>query len=82
MAISSTCNVPAWGTPENNEETLQKNMKILLKYAKRLRGFTMYPDLSRGGQPLTRVPLEEALKDEGIVFEENMVECKGGVCGL
>jgi ribonucleoside-diphosphate reductase alpha chain len=82
MAISSTCNLPAWGSPENNEETLQKNMKILLKYAKRLRGFTCYPDGCRGGQPLTRVSLEEALKNEGVVFEENEKECLNGVCGL
>jgi ribonucleoside-diphosphate reductase alpha chain len=42
MAISSTCNLPSWGSEENNEKTLEKNMKILLKYAKRLRGFTCY----------------------------------------
>lgn len=82
MAISSTCNLPPWGSPENNEETLQKNIKILLKYAKRLRGFTCYPDSSRGGQPLTRVPLEEALKQEGVVFEENETSCVNGVCGI
>lgn len=82
MAISSTCNMPAWGSPENNEASLQKNMKILLKYAKRLRGFTVYPDGCRGGQPLTRVSLEEALGKEGQVFEEKETECVGGVCGL
>ena len=67
---------------ENNEETIDKNSKILLKYAKRLRGFTMYPDGCRGGQPLTRVSLEEALANEGVVFEEQVSECVGGVCGL
>lgn len=82
MAISSTCNLPSWGSEENNEKTLEKNMKILLKYAKRLRGFTCYPDLSRGGQPLTRVSLEEALADEGTVFEENETSCVNGVCGI
>jgi len=82
MAISSTCNLPAWGSEDNNEKTLEKNMKILLKYAKRLRGFTVYPDGCRGGQPLTRVSLDEALKNEGVVFEENMVECTNGVCGI
>ena len=82
MAISSTCNVPAWGSEQNNESTLQKNGEILLKYAKRLRGFTVYPDGSRGGQPLTRVPLDEALKDEGKVFEEREDSCINGVCGL
>ncbi len=82
MAISSTCNLPAWGTETNNEETLKANTKILLKYAKRLRGFTCYPDGARGGQPLTRVPLDEALAQEGQVFEETENSCLNGVCGI
>lgn len=82
MAISSTCNLPQWGSEQNNEKTLQKNIKTLLKYAKRLRGFTCYPDACRSGQPLTRVDLKEALEKEGSVFEENMTECVGGVCGI
>jgi ribonucleoside-diphosphate reductase alpha chain len=82
MAISSTCNVPQWGTSGNDEASLQKNADILLKYAKRLRGFTCYPDGCRGGQPLTRVSLEEALGKEGTVFEETERECLNGVCGL
>jgi ribonucleoside-diphosphate reductase alpha chain len=82
MAISSTCNLPAWGSDNNNEETLKKNSKTLLKYAKRLRGFTCYPDGSRGGQPLTRITLDTALGKEGVVFEENETECIGGVCGI
>lgn len=82
MAISSTCNLPFWGSKENNEESLKENSKILLSYAKRLRGFTCYPDGARGGQPLTRVPLEEALSKEGQVFEETENNCLNGVCGL
>jgi len=82
MSISSTCNLPAWGSPTNNEETVLSNSKILYKYAKRLRGFTVYPDGCRGGQPLTRVPLEEALGAEGQVFEERVDECSNGVCGV
>lgn len=82
MAISSTCNMSSWGSEDNNEDTLHKNAMILLKYAKRLRGFTVYPDGCRGGQPLTRVPLDEAVATEGIVFEEREGECVGGVCGL
>ena len=82
MSISSTCNLPSWGSEQNNEETLKSNAKILLKYAKRLRGFTTYPDGSRGGQPLTRVSLEEALKNEGMIFEEVERECLNGVCGF
>jgi ribonucleoside-diphosphate reductase alpha chain len=82
MSISSTCNLPSWGSETNNEETLKANAKTLLRYAKRLRGFTCYPDGSRGGQPLTRVDLEEALKNEGLVFEEVENKCLNGVCGI
>jgi ribonucleoside-diphosphate reductase alpha chain len=82
MSISSTCNMASWGSEENNEQTVEKNAKVLLKYAKRLRGFTVYPDGCRSGQPLTRVDLAEALSNEGTVFEENEAECVGGVCGV
>lgn len=82
MAISSTCNMDSWGSESNNENNYEKNAEILLKYAKRLRGFTVYPDGARGGQPLTRVDLKEALADEGRVFEEQERECVNGVCGL
>lgn len=82
MSISSTCNMPQWGSEENNGQNYERNATMLLKYAKRLRGFTVYPDGSRGGQPLTRVDLEEALKDEGKVFEETETSCLNGVCGI
>ena len=82
MAISSTCNMPPWGSELNNEENIEKNAGILLKYAKRLRGFTVYPDGCRGGQPLTRVDITEALANEGKVFEENETNCVNGVCGV
>lgn len=82
MAISSTCNLPSWGSPENNEDNYEKNAKVLAKYAKRLRGFTVYPDGARGGQPLNRVEVSEAMANEGTVFEENEMECVNGVCGI
>jgi ribonucleoside-diphosphate reductase alpha chain len=82
MAISSTCNMDAWGSASNNEATVEKNAAVLLKYAKRLRGFTCYPNGCRSGQPLTRVDLKEALDNEGTVFEETETECVGGVCGI
>lgn len=82
MAISSTCNMPSWGSESNNENTVEKNAKILLQYAKRLRGFTVYPDGCRGGQPLTRVDLKEAMANEGVVFEENENSCINGICGI
>lgn len=82
MSISSTCNMAEWGSEQNNEESLEKNSKILLKYAKRLRGFTCYPDGCREGQPLTRIDLDDALKQEGVVFKEEERECLNGVCGI
>lgn len=82
MSISSTINLPAWGTKGNSEADVGRFAEILSKYAPRLRGFTCYPDGSRGGQPLTEVPYEEAIKHRGVVYEENEERCKGGVCGV
>ncbi len=85
MAISSTINLPPWGSDLNNEDKVLPFAKILAQYAPRLRGFTCFPDGSRGGQPLTVVPYEEALKHKGVVFEESDI-CDitghGGTCGL
>jgi ribonucleoside-diphosphate reductase alpha chain len=83
MAISSTINMPAWGSDLNNEDTVQPFAETLAKYAPRLRGFTVYPDGARGGQPLTMVPYAEAKGQEGVEFEENSEEvCGGGICGI
>jgi ribonucleoside-diphosphate reductase alpha chain len=85
MSISSTINLPAWGTKDNNEEKVTHFAQVLSKYAPRLRGFTSYPDGSRGGQPLTEVPYSEAIKHKGVVYVENDI-CeiggKGGSCGV
>jgi ribonucleoside-diphosphate reductase alpha chain len=81
MAISSTINLPEWGSSFNNEDRVEEFAKTLSQYAPALRGFTCYPDGSRGGQPLTTVPYTEALGKEGIVYEAND-QCKGGVCGI
>jgi ribonucleoside-diphosphate reductase alpha chain len=85
MSISSTINLPAWGTEYNNEGTVDAFAKTLAKYAPGLRGFTCYPDGSRGGQPLTSVPYEEALKHKDVVYDEiDICEYtgKGGSCGV
>lgn len=81
MSISSTINLPSWGSEKNNEDRVEEFSSILSKYAPRLRGFTCYPDGSRGGQPITEVPYSEAIKNKGVIFEENDA-CKGGVCGI
>lgn len=82
MAISSTINLPSWGSDFNNEDSVKSFASTLAKYAPRLRGFTCYPDGARGGQPITEVPYEEAIKSKGVVFDENEASCVGGICGL
>ncbi len=83
MSISSTINLPSWGNKGNNEGSVARFAQTLAIFAPRLRGFTCYPDGSRGGQPLTEVPYEEALKHKGITFEENVDRaCTSGVCGV
>lgn len=85
MSISSTLNLPSWGTKHNNEDKVSEFASVLSKYSRRLRGFTAYPDGARGGQPLTRVPYSEALQHKGVLFEENdvcLITGKGGTCGV
>jgi ribonucleoside-diphosphate reductase alpha chain len=82
-AISSTINLPAWGSEHNNPDKVKDFAVILAKHAPNLRGFTCYPDGSRGGQPITPVEYEEAMKHKGAVFEDNSeAACKEGVCGI
>lgn len=83
MSISSTINLPSWGSKENNPDRVKSFGETLAKYAPRLRGFTCYPDGSRGGQPLTSVPYEEALKHKDVVYEEtDICDLTGsGICG-
>lgn len=85
MSISSTINLPSWGGKGNAESNVQSFTNTLAKYAPRLRGFTCYPDGSRGGQPITECDYEEAIKHKGTVFEEHDV-CDitghGGSCGV
>jgi ribonucleoside-diphosphate reductase alpha chain len=85
MAISSTINLPPWGSDLNNEDKVEDFARLLAKYAPRLRGFTCYPDGSRGGQPITEVDYNDAIKHDGVSFDETPDICdlsgKGGTCG-
>ena len=82
-AISSTLNLPAWGSELNNEDRIPEFARVISKYAPGLRGLTVYPDGSRGGQPITSVPYKEAHAKRGVVFEDNSEEqCLSGVCGI
>jgi ribonucleoside-diphosphate reductase alpha chain len=85
MSISSTINLPPWGSKDNNEDRVGEFATLLNRYSTRLRGFTCYPDGSRGGQPITEVPYEEAMQHKGVIFEENDIcdiSGKGGSCGV
>lgn len=89
MAISSTINLPAYGSKENNPDTVRPFADVLAKYASRLRGFTVYPDGARGGQPLTAVTYSDAVTRLGEEFEEHVesndicdISGKGGSCGI
>ena len=85
MSISSTINLPSWGSRGNNESTVEAFSKTLAQYAPRLRGFTCYPDGSRGGQPITECDYATAIQHKGTVFQEHDV-CSitghGGSCGV
>lgn len=77
--ISSTVNLPS---VEQQNFTPQEFGEILYPYLPRLRGITAYPDGSRGGQPITAVPIEYAIDKVGVRFEENEDRCVGGACGV
>lgn len=84
MSISSTINLPAWGSAGNNESSCAAFAETLAMYAPRLRGFTCYPDGSRGGQPITSIPYTEAIQHKGVEFVEHDVcdlQGRGGTCG-
>ena len=78
--ITLTCRSAApltssWGSEANCEARLGEFVSTLAHYAPRLRGFTCYPDGSRGGQPLTSVPYEEAIKHKDAVYDEIVDIC-------
>lgn len=88
-AISSTLNLPAWGSPLNNEDTVVNLAAIVAKHAHGIRGLTMYPDAARGGQPLTLLDYNDAVrlkkKREKTIVTKTHDICeignRGGSCG-
>jgi ribonucleoside-diphosphate reductase alpha chain len=88
MSISSTINLPEWGSKLNNEDMVDSFAETLARYSGNLRGFTVYPNGSRGGQPLTKVSYNEAKDKLGEEFEESVethdicdLSGHGGTCG-
>jgi ribonucleoside-diphosphate reductase alpha chain len=87
-AISSTINMPSWGSESNNSDKVEDFGNMLMKHLPKLRGVTCYPDGARGGQPLTPVKYSTAVKHEGEEFSEVVLEgtdvcdiTRGGSCG-
>lgn len=82
--ISSTINLPHWGSDTNNDSKVQRFGEMLIKYLPKLRGITCYPDGARGGQPLTAVSYKTAMKHVGQILVEAADVCDishGGTCG-
>jgi len=82
--ISSTINLPHWGSEGNNDSTVRAFGDMLIKYLPELRGITCYPDGARDGQPLVPVTYRGAMKHTGQELVEVTDVCKltkGGSCG-
>ena len=82
--ISSTINLSAWGGESNSEDNWKERADILYRYLPKLRGITCYADGSRGGQPLSVVRYDTAMKHQGQIIEEQQDICDitktGGTC--
>jgi ribonucleoside-diphosphate reductase alpha chain len=83
-AISSTINLPKYGSSLNNDGTVRAFGDMLIKYLPNLRGITTYPDGCRNGQPLTPVSYKTAMSHIGEIFVEQADICditKSSSCG-
>lgn len=78
QAISMTINLPHVMTDLRERRQFGET---LYRYLPRLRGITIYPDGAIAGQPITRVPLAEALGHDYDVVEEEE-KCAAGACGI
>lgn len=86
QSISSTINLPQY---REGGVDARQFAKTLADYAPRLRGFTVYPDGARGGQPLTPTTYKMARTFLGEEFEDAVethdicdISGKGGSCGF
>lgn len=79
-AISSTVNLPSWGSQQNCRETVELYEELLYQYLPKIRGVTVYPDGSRGGQPLSPVRYKDVVHLVGIEFQEGGDEEQGCGC--
>lgn len=80
--ISSTINLPEWGSPNNNESKITSFGNTMMQHLPYLRGITAYPNGARDGQPLIRCSYSEAIGKAGVEFVDNSDKaCRDGVCG-
>lgn len=79
QAISMTINLPHVMRDPGERRQFGET---LYKYLPQLRGITVYPDGAIEGQPITPVPLSEAVAANNVVVEEDEDKCAGGSCGL
>lgn len=82
-AISSTMNLPSWGSKLNNPDTLNDFGNVIMEHLPHLRGLTSYPDGARGGQILNPVRYKDAVGQLGNVYTETSDVCditRGGTC--
>lgn len=79
QAISMTINLPHVMSDQREQRQFGET---LLRYLPKLRGITVYPNGAREGQPITPVPLAEALNATNVLLEEDEDKCAVGVCGI
>lgn len=78
--ISSTINIPA---PITDPLEVKLFADSLMGYLPGLRGVTVYPDGARGGQPITPVDYEYAIKRGDALVNESEERCAAGTaCGI
>jgi ribonucleoside-diphosphate reductase alpha chain len=83
-SVSSTVNLPHWGSEINNETKTIEFGDMLIKTLPSIRGITVYPDGARSAQPMQPVSYKTAIKHVGEVFIETSNICDitgGGTCG-
>ena len=79
QAISMTINLPHVMTDPQERRQFGET---LYRYLPKLRGITVYPNGAIAGQPITRVPLTEALSGSDLLVAEDEEKCASGVCGI
>ena len=75
-AVSKTINLPS-------DTTIEELSELYVEYFPDLKGVTVYPDGSREDQPLTALPLGQAvLLAVGARSETTPIDCASGSCDL